>query len=81
MDIPDPLSPHLSIVHSFRQVFKVTSRIGTQLLYVGSSWSSRLCLSMWMGPQEYIASEFVLTSPVVSRMSALFNLDSFRDEW
>ena len=34
---------------------------------------------MWKGPQEYIAYEFVLTSPAVSRMSGSFNLDSFRD--
>ena len=34
---------------------------------------------MWSGPQEYIADEFVLNSPVVSRMSGSSNLDSFRD--
>ena len=33
------------------------------------------------GPQEYITYEFVSTSPAVSRMSDLSNLDSFRDEW
>ena len=31
-DIPDPLSPPLPIVHRFRQVFRATSRIGTELL-------------------------------------------------
>ena len=36
MDIPDP-SRHSSL--SFWQVFKATSRILTELLYVGSSWS------------------------------------------
>ena len=40
-DIPDPFSPPLSIVHCFRQVLRATSRILTELLYVGSSWSSR----------------------------------------
>ena len=45
---------------------KATSCISTELLYIGSSWSSGLCLSMWKGPQEY---EFVLTSPAVSHMS------------
>ena len=34
-DIPDPLSPPFPIVHYFQQVFKATSRIGTELLYVG----------------------------------------------
>ena len=29
MDIPDPLSPPLPIVHCFQQVFRATSRIGT----------------------------------------------------
>ena len=45
-EIPDPLSLSLHIVHCFRQVLRTTSRIGTELLYVGSSWSSCLCSSM-----------------------------------
>ena len=45
-NIPDPLSPPLPIVHCFRQVFRSTSRIGTELLYVGSSWSFCLCSSI-----------------------------------
>ena len=53
----------------------------SELLYVGSSWSSCFWSSMWRGPQEYIAYEFVLTSPAVSHMSGLFNLDSFHDGW
>ena len=39
MDIPDPLSPLLPIVHRFWQVHRATSCILTELLYVGSSWS------------------------------------------
>ena len=35
MDIPDPLSPRLPIVQYFRQILSATSRIGTELLYVG----------------------------------------------
>ena len=68
-DISGPLLPHLLIVHCFWQVLKATSRIGTELLYVGSSWTSCLCLSMWRGLQEYITYELVPTSPVVSCMS------------
>ena len=45
-DIPDPLSPPLLIAHCFRQVLRATSRIGTDLLYVGSSCSSCLRSSM-----------------------------------
>ena len=45
-DIPDPLSPPLPVVPCFRQVFRDTSCIYTELLYVGSSWSSCLCLAM-----------------------------------
>ena len=37
MDIPDPLSPLLPIVHRLWQVFRATSHILTQLLYVCSS--------------------------------------------
>ena len=37
------------IVHCFRQVFRTTSRNGTELLYVGSSWSSCLCSALWRG--------------------------------
>ena len=69
MDIPDLFSPLLPIVHCFWQVFRATSRIGIELLYVGSSWSSYLCSTMWRGPQEYITHELVPTSPEVSCMS------------
>ena len=69
MDIPDPLSPPLSIVHCSRHFFRATSRIGTGLLYAGSCWSSYLCSSMWRGPQEYIAYELVPISPAVSPIS------------
>ena len=78
-DIPDPFSPPLPIVHCFQLVFRATSRIGTELLYVGSSWSSYLCSAMWRGSQEYITYELVPTSPAVSHMSGSSNFDSFRD--
>ena len=38
MDIRDPLSLLLPIVHCFRQVLKATSHIGIELLFVDSSW-------------------------------------------
>ena len=79
-DLSDPLQPPISIVHRSRQVFQqAISCIGIELLYLGSSWSSCLCSSMWRGPPEHITYEFVPTSPVVSRMSGSSNLDSFRD--
>ena len=58
-----------------------TSRIGTELLYVGSNWTSCLCSSMWRDLQEYITHELVPTSPVVSRVSGSSNFDSFCDGW
>ena len=48
-DLPDPLLPPFSIVHCFQQVFRATSHISIELLYVGSSWLSCLCSSMWGG--------------------------------
>ena len=48
-DIPVSLLPHLPIVHCFRQILRVTSCIGTELLYVGSSWMSCVCSSMKKG--------------------------------
>ena len=78
-DISDPLSPPLPIVHSFWQIFRATSCICTELLYVCSSWMSCLCWSLWRSPQEYITYELVPTSPAVSCMSGLSNFDSFRD--
>ena len=78
-DIPDRLSPFLPIIHCLRQVFRVTSRVLTQLLYVGSCWSSHSCTSMCGGPQEYIAYELVLASPAVSCVSGSSNLYSFCD--
>ena len=71
-DIPDPLSPPLPNVHRFCQVLGATSRISTELLYVGSSWSSCLCTSMWRGPQEYITYELVPTFPAVSHILIVF---------
>ena len=76
-DISDPPSPHLPIVHCFRQVLKATFRILTLLLYVCSSWTSCLCSSLWRGPQEYITYELFSTSPPVSRMSGTFILIVF----
>ena len=80
-DIPDPFSPPFSIVHCFRQVFRARSRIGTELLYVGSSWSSCLCSSMWRGPQDYITYKFVLTSPAVCCMSGSSNVCMMDGRW
>ena len=45
-DLPDPLSPPVSIVHCSQQVFKAISCIGTELSYIVSSCSSCLCSSM-----------------------------------
>ena len=58
-----------------------SSHIGTELLYVVSSWLSCLCTSLWRAPQEYIPYELILTSPEVSRMSGLPNFDSFWDRY
>ena len=80
-DQPDPFLPSLSITHRFHYVFKAKSCISTVLFYVGSCWSSCLCSSMWWGPLEYVAFEFVPTSPAASYMSGSSNLDSFRDGW
>ena len=49
-DIPDPLSPLLPIVHRFWQVFRATSRILTELLYVCSSCPSCFCSAIWGCP-------------------------------
>ena len=80
-DIHDPFSPPLPTVYYFRLVLRATSRIGTELLYVRSSWSSCLSTCMWRGPQEYITYELVPTSPAVSRVSGWSNFDSFHDGW
>ena len=49
-DIPDPLLLLLPIIHRLWQVFRVTSRILTELLYVYLSWSSSFCSSICGGP-------------------------------
>ena len=79
-DFPDPLLPLVSIVHCSWQVFQATSCIHTELLLIGSSWSPNPSSSVWRGPLEYIAYEFVLASPAMSCKS-LSNLDGFRDGW
>ena len=63
------LSPHLPIVHCFLQIFRATSRIGTELRCVGTNWTSCLCSAMWRGPQEYITHKLVPTSPAVPCVS------------
>ena len=80
-DILDLFSPHLPIPHCFQQILRATSRIGTELLYVGSGWTSCFCSCMERGPQEYITYELVPTSPAVTRVSVSSNLDSFRYGW
>ena len=78
-DLVDPLSPPVSTnLYRYRAVV-YRFCIGTDMLYIGSSWPSCLCSSMWRGPREYIAYELILTSLAVSRMSASSNLDSFRN--
>ena len=77
-DIPDLLHLPFSIVHHFRQILKVTSLIVTEVMYVGSIWSSCFCSSMLRGPQVYVTYEFV---SAVSCMSGSSNLDNFRGGW
>ena len=73
------LSCHASLSSiAFGRFSGATSRIGAELLYVGSSWTSCLCSSMGRGPQVYITDELVPTSPAVSQVSGLSNFDSFR---
>ena len=76
-DIPEPLSLLHPIFHRFWLVLRSTSHILTE--YVGSSWTSCFCLTMWGGPLENITYELIPASPAVSCMSSLSNLDSFRD--
>ena len=77
MDFPDPFPSFVSIIHRSWQVFHTTSCISTELLLIGSSWSPNPCSSVWRGPLEYNASEFVLTSPAVSCIFCSSNLDVF----
>ncbi len=69
MDIPDPLSPLLPIIHRLWQVFKATSRILTELLYVYSSWSFCFCSAICGGPLEYITYELVPASECLVRLT------------
>ena len=80
-DLPEPLWPSVPITHRSQQVFQAISFIGTELLYIGSSWSPYIYSSMRRAPQEYIAYEIVLISSAVFRMSGSSNRDSFRDRW
>ena len=78
-DVPDPFSPPLPIIHRFRQVLWITSRILTELLYIGSSWPLCFCSAMWRGLLEYITYELVPTSQAVPPMSGWTNFNNFRD--
>ena len=65
-DLPGSHSLPFPITYRFRQIFQTTNCIGTEQLFIGSSWLSNLCSSMCTGPQEFIAYEFVSTSMAVS---------------
>ena len=65
IDLPDHLLSPVPIVDRSRVIFLAKSCIGTELLYVGSCWSSCFCSSMWRDPQEYLAYEVVFTSKAV----------------
>ena len=73
------LSPLHPIVHRFWQILRTTSRILTELLYEGLSWSPCLCSTMWGGLLENITYELVPASPAVSCMFGSSNFDSFHD--
>ena len=68
MDLLDPLSLPVSIVHRSQEVFLAISYIGTELLYIRSSWSSYLCRGCPRGVMVkamdcgIVVREFVLQS-------------------
>ena len=69
MDLPDPLLPPISIIYHSWEVFKAISCIGTELLYIGSSWLSstfaRGCprgVMVKATNSGIVVSEFVLQS-------------------
>ena len=73
MDIPDPLSPLLPIVHRLWQVLWTTSRILTECMFVlvvlpllGHVWGSTGAHHLW-------------ARPCLSSMSGSSNLNSFCD--
>ena len=56
--------------HPSRKVFQATSCIDPELSYIGSSWSSDLCSSMWRDPLGYIALPYFSSSPAcLTRLS------------
>ena len=71
-NLPDPLSPLFPIIHPVSAI---------ELWFIGSSWSTCLYSSLWRGPQEYVAYEFVPISPAGSRMSGSSYLDCLHDGW
>ena len=75
------LSLPLPIVHRFWQVLRATSRIPTELMYVGSSWSPCFWSAMCGGPLECITHEPFPASPAVPCMSDSSNSDNFRGGW
>ena len=51
--------------------------VSAQLQQINSSLSSNVCSSVWRGPEENVAHEFVLNSPAVSIMFCSSDLDVF----
>ena len=68
-DIPDPVLPLLPIVYRLRQIFRATSRILTELLYVCSSWSSCFCSAIkWCTPVGQIVLLYLLLLLISNRI-------------
>ena len=81
MDLPDLLSPpSLSSIAPGRssRLYPVSAQSCCIEVLADRPAFARLCEG---GPQKYIAYEFVLISPALSRMSGSSNLDSFCDGW
>ena len=76
-DIPDPLSPLLTIVHRLWWIFRATSSHSC-CMYVraGRPAFTRAYVGV---PQVYITYELVPASPAVTCMSGSSDLDSLRD--
>ena len=75
--IPNPLPLPFSIVHRPRSVFMATPCIGTGLLYIVSSWSTRLCSSVEKSVSNIVDCWFFTRLP--SRIRWIVKICDVRD--
>lgn len=65
-DIRESISPNITVLYKGRKVIIVASCVITYLVNVDSCWATNMSCAMSRCPEQYIACEFLFSSPAES---------------